>query len=125
MRVDKEVLDFLNKYPGLVFVLQKVEARGPSPELGMISVRGAGRPRVTSDTQDCVQAALVNGLDALWDSEEDRAAAVSVSAAVLAPKGQRCLVFRSLEPVGAVMNKMQRGLSGCVRVTVQGRNIGA
>ncbi len=52
------VLDFLKKHPGVVVVLQKVGARGPSPELRMMRVRGAGRLRVTSDTHDCVQAAL-------------------------------------------------------------------
>ncbi len=71
-----------------------------------------------------MQAALRNGLDALWESEADKAAAVGVRAAVFAAEGQRGLVFRGLALVGAVMNKTQRGLSGWVRATVQGRKIG-
>ncbi len=70
--VAEAVLEFLKKYPGVVVVLQKVGARGPSPELRMMRVRGAGRLRVTSDTHDCVQAALLNGLDACGNVSRTR-----------------------------------------------------
>ncbi len=74
IRVAEAVLEFMRKYPGVV----AVGAQSPSPEPRMT------RLRVTSDTHDCVQAALLNGMDVSWESEADKAAAVSVGAAVLA-----------------------------------------
>ncbi len=124
MRVAEAVLDFMNEYLGVFVVLQKVGMRGPSPEPRLMRVRGAGRVRVTSDIRDCVKAALLNSLDGLWESEADKAAAVSFGAPVLAAEGQRGLLFWSMAPAGAVMNKMLRGLSGCPRATAQGRKIG-
>ncbi len=96
VRVKEVVLDFLRKYPGIVMVLQKVGARGPSPDLLMQRVRSAGRLRATRDTHDCIQAALLNGRDALRQHEDDKAA----PAAVLAFEGERGLVFRSLAACG-------------------------
>ncbi len=67
LRVTEAVLDFLKKYPGVIAVLQKLGLRGPSPEIlkiFMLLMRGAGRVRITRNTHDCVQAALLNGLGA-------------------------------------------------------------
>ncbi len=92
-RVAEVMLDFMKIYPGVVVVLQKVGARARSPELRAMRVVCAGRLRVTRDAHDCAQAALLNGLDALREQEEDKAVAVNIGATVLVAEGQRGLVF--------------------------------
>eukprot|EP00171_Calliarthron_tuberculosum_P015200 IDg15200t1 len=122
-RVAAVVHSFLKMYPGVVVVLQSVGARGPSPGLYGMRIAGASRICITSKTHDCVQAAILNGLDALWGSPQDKRSAVGAGAEVLASEMDRGLVFHSLAPLGAVMNKMQQKLHKSLQVTVQARKV--
>eukprot|EP00171_Calliarthron_tuberculosum_P002190 IDg2190t1 len=107
-----------------VVVLQTVGARGQSPGLHKFRIAGAVRVRVTSDTHDSAEAAILNAIDFFWVSDEDKQVAVEIGAASLATEKQKGLVFQSFVPLGEAMNKMQRMLNFKLSATVQARKLG-
>lgn len=118
------VLDFIKKHPGVIVVLQSVGSKGAIPDLCGLRFAGAARMWITRKAHDCIQASILNVLNALWEREQCKQTAVDIGPEALASENERGLVFHILAPLGAVMNKMQRSLHDALHATVQVRKLG-